>query len=157
MGKSRAKHYKHVVVEFDERCHYSRGEACVDIKDVIDDWTRKHGAYARVNAWFGISTVTVVYVKLYPGSTTMTSSVSFDKDTHRIGYIASTIITSAIHLSRVLARTARRRGGIKRVVKEFLENVKNRPDVVVLNREIKEWIARAREISTVRSKGTPSL
>jgi hypothetical protein len=155
--RSCAKHYKHVVVDFDERCNYSRGEECADIKDVIDDWIRKHGAYARVNAWFGISTVTVVYVKLYPGSTTITSSVSFDKGARRIGYLASTVITSALHLSRVLARKARRRGAINRVVKEFFENIKGRPNDAALNREIDEWIAEKREISTVRGKGTPSL
>jgi hypothetical protein len=146
--RSRAKHYKHVVVDFDKRCKYSRGEACIDIKNTIDTWIDDHVAYARVNAWFGISTITVIYIKVYPGNTTLTSSVSYDKGGSGIGYLASTTITSAIHLSKVLRHWRdQRRGVLSRVIKEFLENLVDRANNnEILKNEIKAWIDAKRRI-----------
>jgi len=156
--RSRAAHYKHVVVEFDDRCRYSRGEAIAHINGIIDERIANHAVYARVSTWFGISMVTAVYVKVYPNRTSFSSSMSFDKSdgkVHRIAYIALTVVTSTIHLWRTVKIW--NRGGIKVVAKDFFHNISDRMDSKQLPREIKRWVAEKRGIAADRGKAIPSL
>jgi len=137
--------YKHVIIEFDKDCTYSRGEACAWLDDAIKNIVEELSIYARINSWFGSSTVIAVYIKLFPRDYHCQSSVAIDaRDKRDIPYIASQLVSSAVLLTRRLKRKCHARK-ILNTVADFVENVVDCMDLAGCKKYLRKWIAEKRK------------